>query len=130
MTMVKQLLPVLFLLIVLTACEDIFEVTDISNEQVQLLAPTNESVVTDSIVNFNWNGVEEADAYLVQIATPDFENASQFVMDTVISVDSTFIGNRISKTLLDNTYQWRVQAQNSGFSTEFSTNGFTVQNAN
>lgn len=130
MTMAKQLLPVLFLLIVLTACEDIFEVTDISNEQVQLLAPINESVVTDSIVNFNWNGVEEADAYLVQIATPDFENASQFVMDTVISVDSTFIGNRISKRLLDNTYQWRVQAQNSGFSTEFSTNGFTVQNAN
>lgn len=128
--MVKKLLPLLFLLSLLIACEDIFEVTDISNERVQLLAPTNESVVTDSVVNFNWNGVEEAESYLVQIVTPDFENASQFVLDTVIAIDSTFVGNRISKRLSDNTYQWRVQAQNSDFSTEFSTNGFTVQNAN
>lgn len=128
--MVKKVLPLLFFVGLMTACEDIFEVTDISNEQVQLLAPTNESVVTDSIVNFNWNGVEEAESYVVQIATPDFENATQFVLDTVITIDSTFVGNRISKRLLEDTYQWRVQAQNSAFSTEFSTSGFTVQNAN
>ncbi|MEM8927864.1 MAG: hypothetical protein AAGC45_06655 [Bacteroidota bacterium] len=128
--MVKKLLPLFFLLCLLTGCEDIFEVTDISNEQVQLLAPTNQSVVMDSIVNFNWNGVEEADAYLIQVATPDFENAIQIVLDTVVSIDSTFVGNRISKQLPDNTYQWRVQAQNSAFSTAFSTNGFTVQKTN
>lgn len=128
--MVKKLLTLLVCLGGFTACEDIFEVTDISNEQVQLLAPTNESVVTDSIVNFNWNGIEEADAYLVQIATPNFEAASQIVLDTVITIDSTFVGSRISKQLSDDTYQWRVQAQNSAFSTEFSTNGFTVEKAN
>ena len=126
----KKVLGILFLAMGIFACEEIFEVTDISNEQVQLLAPTNESIVTDSIVNFNWNGVDEADAYLVQIATPDFENAAQFVLDTLITIDSTFVGNRISKKLLDNTYQWRVQGQNSMFSTAFSSNTFTVQNAN
>lgn len=128
--MAKKLLSLLFLFGFLTACEEIFEETDISNEQVQLLAPTNQSVVTDSIVNFNWNGVEEADSYLVQIASPNFENAAQFVLDTVMVVDSTYIGNRISKKLSNASYEWRVQAQNSGFSTEFSTNGFTVQNEN
>ncbi|MEO0573311.1 MAG: hypothetical protein AAF039_16510 [Bacteroidota bacterium] len=128
--MLKKTLLLLLVIGGLTACEDIFEVTDITNEEVQLLAPTNQSVVTDSIVNFNWNGIEEAEAYLVQIATPNFESASQIVLDTVITIDSTFVGNRISKRLSDNSYQWRVQAQNSAFSTAFSTNGFTVENGN
>ena len=128
--MIRKVCCLIFFASLFGSCVDIFEVTDISNEQVQLLAPTNESIVTDSIVNFNWNGVKEADAYLVQIATPDFENASQFILDTLITIDSTFVGNRISKKLLDNTYQWRVQGQNSMFSTAFSSNTFTVQNAN
>lgn len=128
--MIRKGLIALFLVCLFCACEEIFEVVDISNEQVELLAPTNESVVTDSVVNFNWNGVAEAEAYVVQIATPDFANAAQFVLDTLLVIDSTFVGNRFSKTLQNNSYQWRVRAQNSDFSTDYSTNGFTVQAAN
>ncbi|UJH68665.1 hypothetical protein [Allomuricauda sp. SCSIO 65647] len=108
------------------SCEDILEVPDISGQQVELLAPSEGSVVTDSIVNFNWNGVNDADSYLVQVATPDFENAAQLVLDSVMVIDSTFVGTRISKQLSNSTYEWRVKAQNSGFETEFSISGFTV----
>ena len=56
----------LFLVIVVAlffaSCEDILEVPDISSQQVELLAPSQGSVVTDSTVNFNWNGVSDADA--------------------------------------------------------------------
>lgn len=126
--MVKKVLSILFIATLLISCEEIFEVTDISEQQVELLSPTNASVVSSNVVSFNWNGVEEADSYLIQIATPNFDSASQFALDTVITIDSTFVGNRLTKMLPNNQYEWRVQAQNSQFFTEFSSSVFTVDN--
>lgn len=118
----------LFVLIIgLVSCEDILEVTDISEQQVTLLAPTNGSVVTDSLVNFNWNGVDEANSYLIQVATPNFSNASQLVLDSIITIDSSFVGTRISKPLSNNGYEWRVKALNSDFETDFSQSEFSVE---
>jgi len=120
---------ILLLLIAISfcSCDDIIEVTDISNEQVTLLAPLNNTVVADSLVNFNWNSVNEAESYLVQIATPNFENASQLVLDSVIVIDTSFTGTSVSRMLLDNTYEWRVKAFNSDFETDFSLSRFRVE---
>lgn len=115
-----------FTVLFLGACEDILEVPDISDQQVELLAPSPGSVVNDSIVNFNWNGVADAEAYSVQIATPNFENAAQLVLDSLVVIDTTFVGTRISKQLSNRAYEWRVQALNSGFETGFTVSGFTV----
>ncbi len=112
----------------LYGCEEILEVQDISEREVQLLAPTDGSVVTDSVVNFNWNPVSEANAYQIQVATPNFQNAAQVVLDSTLVVDSTFVGTRISKSLSNAPYQWRVKALNSDFETAFFVNGFTVDN--
>lgn len=128
--MAKKTFVVIFVTALLCACEEIIEVTDISNEQVTLLAPSNDVIVTNDVVNFNWSEVDEAEGYEVQIVTPSFDNASQFVLDTVLVVDSTFVGSRLSKTLQNNSYQWRVRAQNSDFATPYSTNTFTVQAQN
>ncbi len=124
--MKRTLLFVLLFGVFTLGCEDILEVPDISGQQVELLAPSQGSVVTDNNVNFNWNGVNDADSYLIQVATPDFENATQLVLDSVMAIDSTFVGTRISKQLSNSAYEWRVKASNSGFETEFSTSGFTV----
>jgi len=120
---------ILLLLIAISfcSCDDIIEVTDISNDQVTLLAPLNNTVVADSLVNFNWNSVNEAESYLVQIATPNFENASQIVLDSVIVIDTSFTGTSVSRMLLDNTYEWRVKAFNSDFETDFSLSRFRVE---
>jgi hypothetical protein len=123
----KRTILILFLLVSLSSCEDILEVTDISNEQVMLLAPLNETVVADSLVNFNWNGVNEAESYLIQVATPNFTNASQLVLDSIIIIDSSFVGTRLSKTLANSTYEWRIKAINSDFETEFSSSNFSVE---
>ncbi len=112
----------------LAACEEILEVQDNSNQQVVLLAPTNGAQVNDSVVRFSWNAVMEADGYILQVAKPDFENAAQFVVDTVMVIDSTFVGTRLTKQLENNSYEWRVKAYNSGFETGFSVNAFQVIN--
>jgi hypothetical protein len=122
----KTLLFLLFLVFFATSCEDILEVPDISNQQVKLLAPSQGSIVTDSVVSFNWNDIVEADAFIMQVATPNFESANQIVLDTTLIVDSTFVGTRISRKLPINDYEWRVKALNSVFETEFSTIGFRV----
>ena len=122
----KKVLGVLFLVIGFWACEEILEVQDISTQQVELLAPLNGTQVSDSLVRFSWNGVIEADGYVLQVARPNFENAEQFVVDTVMVIDSTFVGTRYRQTLNNSNYEWRVKAFNSGFETPFAISGFQV----
>ena len=113
----------------ISGCEEILEVPDISNQQIQLLAPLNGTVVNDSMVSFNWEDILDAEGYVLQVATPNFENANQLVLDTIIVVDSTFTGTRFSKTLNNNLYEWRVKGFNSDFETGFSNSLFEVNTA-
>lgn len=108
-------------------CEDILEVPDISNETVAVLAPTEGSVLTTNEVSFNWEEIEEATLYQVQVATPSFVNAAQIVLDSVIREDT--LGNiqtQINQDIVNGSYQWRVKALNSGFETGFTLSNFQV----
>lgn len=126
--MVRTIKILIFILLplLIIGCEEILEVPDISGEEVQLLAPSDSTVVGESEVGFSWNGIQDADAYLIQVARPVFNNASQLVLDSIIVVDSTFKGTRASKVLTDSDYEWRVKAMNSGYETPFSSNTFKV----
>lgn len=114
------------LLIFISSCEDLLEVADISEETVQLLAPSDSTTVAQNMVNFSWNGVYEATQYHIQVASPNFENAAQIIIDSVIVIDSTFLGTRITKSLANSQYEWRVKAMNSDFETDFSSSLFNV----
>lgn len=122
----RNLIFLFLLLASLSSCEDILEVNDISEAQITLLAPSDQSIITDTLVNFNWNEVADAESYRIQIAQPNFENAAQLVLDSIIRIDSSFVGTKISKTLPNSLYEWRVKAINSGYETEFSQNSFEV----
>lgn len=111
----------------LSSCEELLEVRNISGERIILLAPSDSTQVTQSIVNFNWNEIVEATDYRVQVARPSFLEASQIVLDTLVAVDSTYIGPLLTKNLFDGPYEWRVKALNSDFETEFTTHSFTVR---
>ena len=119
-----------FVFIGIMACEDILEVPDISDSEVFLLAPTEASVVPSGAVQLNWDQVNEATAYRVQVATPDFLNASQVLEDLLIPVDSTFTGSRHSLNLEAGNYEWRVRAENSDYQTEYFGALFTVSDSN
>ncbi len=108
------------------SCEELLEVPDISNTAIELLAPKDSTVVHTATVNFHWNGILDADGYLIQVATPNFENASQILLDSIIVVDSTFLGTKASLPLSNGNFQWRVKGINSIFATDFATGTFIV----
>ena len=124
----------LVLILVLSnySCEEIIEEQDITFENVQLLAPTDGAAIPTNTINLNWEDVEGATAFQVQLAVPDFQTAVQFVLDTVMVQDTLGgINTRISNLNLPNgTYAWRVRGLNSGFSTDYATASFLVIGTN
>lgn len=117
----KYKIVLLLLALIIFSCEDIIEVPDISQNVVVVLAPTENVVINETNINFSWNTIEDADAYKLQIATPNFEAATQIVLDT------TIINTNFTKTLDIGSYQWRVRAENSEYQTNYTTQSFTVE---
>lgn len=105
----------------LTGCDDIVGVEDISEESVTVLAPQNNSVIHTSSVGFNWEPVNEASGYRLQIAQPSFENASQILTDSLVT------GTFFNKSLESGDYEWRVRAENSAYHSFYTTQQFSVE---
>ncbi len=103
----------------LLSCEAIF-VEDISNDSVTILAPKEKTAVPKGSINFNWNLINDAEVYHLQIATPTFTSASQIVLDTIISK------RFYTKNLEIGNYQWRIKAKNSEYETDYTTTSFEV----
>ena len=76
----------------------------------------------DENVNFSWDFVEDAEDYRIQVAQPDFDNTIQIVLDSIVTSTTNF-----TQTLSSGNYQWRVRADNSGYSTAYTTNSFAVE---
>ena len=118
----------LILAVSLASCEDILFEEDISDSVVFTNAPKNNAIVKDSIVNFSWNPVEFATQYQLQIATPDFVNTSQIIVDsTFFENDSINSSYNMSFALLPNVYEWRIMARNANSHTQYSTEKFKVE---
>jgi len=120
MSLLKYLYIVSAVIIFATSCEDIIFEEDISESNLKILAPTNGASVLSGNISFNWEAVTDADKYQIQIATPNFANAMQIVLDSSISNTS------FTKQLLANNYEWRVRALNSAFETSYFTNTLIV----
>jgi len=119
----RYLIHALFALIIvsiLLSCDDIIEVPDISDNTVTLLAPREGAIIRSNTTTFSWEPVEDADDYLLQVATPDFETASQ------ILVDSALVRTAYTAELLPGNYEWRLKARNSGFETSYTAFTFIV----
>jgi len=115
----KKTIYVILYAILFINCEAIF-VEDISQESVVLIAPSDNSEVVTGSIQFNWEGIVDATDYQIQIATPNFNQASQVVLDSTIT--ATFF----SKELGIGDYEWRIKASNSDYSTPYITNSFKV----
>lgn len=104
-----------------SSCEEILFEPDITNTTIEILAPKENAVLTSSTVFFQWAAVEGATSYEVQLATPNFENARQIVFNTTVEETS------YNEELPPNDYEWRVRAQNSSFSSAFTSARFKVE---
>jgi len=79
----------------------------IKQQSVQLTSPSNNLVTNQSPYTFHWGSLYGATAYQFEIDTNNFANES-----TIVS-NQTIPGQQISFTFpKDQTYQWRVRAQN------------------
>lgn len=108
-----------FLFIVFVSCDAIF-LEDITSLTVTPQAPLNNSEVDSGSVTFSWRLTDQAELYKIQIAEPDFQNASQILLDTTLS------SNTIQKSLDVGDYQWRIKAMNSDYETAYQTINFSV----
>ena len=114
----KFLTAILFMGFV--SCEEILLETDISDEEVQLVAPANNTIFSSTGVSFTWEALADATKYRLQIAKPNFESPTQIVLDTVVSKTS------FNQQLSIGTYEWRVKALNSAYETKYSSRFFSI----
>ena len=112
---------ILLLLSILTFlnCEAIFE-DNISNLTVEVLSPVDHAVIEDNDVVFAWQTVNGADAYRLQIAKPNFLNATKIVLDTLLQQ------SLIEVYLEPSDYQWKIVGENSEYQTEERLSSFTI----
>lgn len=103
------------------SCDDIIEIEDISDKEVIVLAPSNNAILNTTDVIFTWEALEDTETYHLQIATPNFESAQQIVKDSML------VGTRFSTILDFKTYEWRVRAENSGYTTSYNVNSFSIE---
>ncbi|WP_047415856.1 hypothetical protein [Cellulophaga sp. Hel_I_12] len=124
---VKQYITLLPFSLFLFSCDDILEVDDISAAEVQILAPKDGTIIASNTVSFNWDELNSAEAYRIQIAQPNFENAVQILMDSTVIQDTLGrVITSIEKRLLNGVYQWRIKAINSGYETPYVSFGFEI----
>lgn len=109
-----------FSVLLFMSCEDVVFLEDISEDTITVLAPANGSEVISSNVNFNWESIEGASGYKLQVAEPGFEQANQIVVDTITSIIS------FSSNLPSGDYEWRIKGINDSYQTEYSIQSFQV----
>lgn len=99
---------------------------DISQSVVELLAPSTDAVVTTTSIQFNWNAVENATSYQIQVAQPSFANASQIVIDSIILINGESDPTKLTAELSDSAYEWRIRAFNSSSEVYSETIPFSI----
>lgn len=117
----EKLVMPLLVICGLTSCSDIVEEPDISQDKVKIIAPADQTIVKGNVVNFTWEPVKDADSYLLQVASPDFNQASQVYVDSLMPATS------FAKELLPNDYQWRIKAVNSAYESPYTYSSFSVR---
>lgn len=118
----KKYLYSIFTLFFMMSCSDIIEVPDISENNVILVAPSDNSTLTITTITLSWNPVDDVENYQVQVARPDFENILQLEKDSIVSENSISV-----QLEAGNSYQWRVRAINSEYVTSYATYSFTIE---
>jgi hypothetical protein len=89
--------------------------SSIKGQAVQLTAPANGLLTNQTSVTFGWSSLYGATKYQLEIDT------NNFISESAVVYNQTVPGQQISFTLpKDQTYQWRVRAQNDTAQAQWS----------
>ncbi|TDQ21833.1 hypothetical protein [Tenacibaculum caenipelagi] len=114
-----KLILLLVLIIASSSCEAIF-VENISDKKIVVISPSEGTELNNSEVTFSWNEVSDVDVYHLKIITPNFNNATKIVLDTIVTE------TLITKNLDSGSYEWSVRGENSGYETQETISSFII----
>ncbi|KAA9324919.1 hypothetical protein [Adhaeribacter soli] len=118
--MIKHLaLFISFLAIFLVSCQEIIE-PNITGEKINLLFPADSSLIKRMPIVFQWDELEGARNYRVQIGSPTVNRPSDLFLDTLVN------DNKLKLTLPQGDYEWQVRGGNSEYFTEYSRGRFKI----
>ncbi|MFV8282623.1 hypothetical protein ACNKXS_13820 [Christiangramia marina] len=117
----RRTLLYLLTFLTLCSCEEILLEIDIKDELPELLAPTNDSELKASNIDFEWQEINGASSYRIQIVKPSFEEVNQFLVNEIVEETS------FTKNLSIGDYEWRITALNSGYTSRSTQAFFEVQ---
>jgi hypothetical protein len=110
--LLKSILGISLLAAGIMSCSDIIE-TDIGDETPVILGPASGDIEYGTLT-FWWTEVDGATQYRLQIISPSFDRAERLYLDTLVTKAQFNFTPAVGK------YQWRVQAVNSAYSSQFS----------
>ncbi len=100
----KKIITILILVFTLS-CEEIINEQNITNNAINLLAPSENAVLkTGATIIFNWEALNRATDYQLQIAKPNFVNTNQIIKDTLVQRIDNVIEGSISTSNIDGIY--------------------------
>jgi hypothetical protein len=112
----KTTIVLLSVFLILYGCEDVLEV-DISEDIPILNNPIEGAVINSNVVNFQWDYLNGADNYRIQIS-----NSNNQVL-----IDSLLETNYFNLQLSPGFYKWKVRGENFAYLSQFSNiNNFEV----
>ncbi len=114
---------VLIITIGMVACDEILE-KDISSKEIVMTSPINDAKINNTEVTFYWEEVLGASQYEMQIATGSFSDSWVIITDTIVN------NTRISMPMKSGSFEWRLKAFNSYYSTKYFTQKFNVDTLN
>lgn len=103
-------IAILISIISLYSCEDIIE-KDITDDTVQIISPQNNQDIYSNVVDFQWNELDGAEKYRVQVYS-----SSSIVLDSLVSQTN------LSYPLSQGDYQWRIRAENFAYNSNYTFN--------
>lgn len=103
----------MFVLFFFVSCDD-FLVEDISDNQVEILAPKDNVIVNSNKLTLVWEALDGAESYHVIVVSPSFSEVLYYACDSVTE------DYKVEVSLPNGAYEWSVQASNSAY-TSFKT---------
>jgi hypothetical protein len=95
----------ILIIMVFVSCDEIVE-DDLTGKTVVIISPSDSITTSNSQVQFNWEYMDEAEEYRIQIARPDFINVEWLMYDSVTTANSIIL------SLVPGNYQWRLRPEN------------------
>lgn len=108
-----------FFCLFFSGCEDIF-LKDISDEQVAVISPVNNTFLEGEKILFAWDRMEGAEKYHIEVATPSFDKGAP-LYDTI--TDTT----RVELSLPEGKYQWSIYGYNYAYKSKKITRSFEIK---